>query len=406
MASSDEINNQELGSENFLQSSKRGQIYNNFLKQEVGFDKDNLAFLDKDIKNSRYSQEIPHYPQYLQKTPNLPLSLEEKINQNHRQIFSPYPLIGEMPLIDEDSLNFLHPDIKHACILIGGWQTDQMKVQWLGRNALDTEQYWSSTKIIPVLNIVSRIQAKNIEKWRIKGKKNSWNFFDIVDDILTYDENIDTSNSLTASLKRFLSFADWDKWLHSITGNQYTKFQSFYGEAPAIFNPTLMLDDQILLTVPSALQETLEPLGENLLTAYDMTRLISLVGWHEHLYNSQQLPGMTSEKLAPVIRSFGKDKARYADVALETLNLTKEISQPVILSKLGQGFSSARQRTEIIYCAYVQFNYQEKVWSISLTLRAARATGDEDRQGREADARMATEVTEILRRLITGELVR
>jgi hypothetical protein len=405
MTSSDEINNQEINSENFLQGSKRGQIYQNFLKQEVGFDKDNLAFLDRGIEKSPYYQEIPNYPEYLKETPHLPISLEEKINQNHRQIFSAYPLIGEMPLIDENSLNFLHPDIKHACILIGGWQKDQMKVQWLGRNALDTEQYWSSTKIISILNIVSRIQAKNIEKWRIKGKKNSWNFFDIVDDILTYEENIDTSNSLTASLKRFFSFADWDKWLHSITGNQYTKFQGFYGEAPAIFNPTLMLDDQILLKVPAELQEALEPLGENLLTAYDMTRLISLVGWHEHLYDSQQLPGMTSEKLAPVIRSFGKDKARYVDVALETLNLTKEISQPVILSKLGQGFSSARQRTEIVYCAYVQFTYQEKVWAIALTLRGARALGDEDRQGREADARMATEVTEILRRLISGDLV-
>ncbi|MGL5509767.1 MAG: hypothetical protein ACRDB1_09130 [Microcoleaceae cyanobacterium] len=406
MTSSDEINDQELGSDNFLQGSRRGQVYQNFLKQEIGFDKDNLAFLDRSIKKSPYVQEIPNFPQYLKETPNFPLSLEEKIAQHHRQVFSPYPLIGEMPLIDEDALNFLHPDIKHACIAIGGWQTDQLKVQWLGRNALDTEQYWSSTKIIPILNIVSRIQAENIEKCRIKGKKSSWNFFDIVDDILTYDENIDTSNSLTASLKRFLSFADWDKWLHSITGNQYTKFQSFYGEAPAILNPILLLDDQILLKVPADLQETLEPLGENLLTAYDMTRFFSLVGWHEHLYNSQHLPGMTSEKLAPVVKSFGKDKARYVDVALDQLNLTKEISQPVILSKLGQGFSSVRQRTEIVYSAYVQFTYQEKVWTIALTLRGARALGDDDRQGREADARIATEVTEILRRLISGELVR
>jgi hypothetical protein len=44
--------------------------------------------------------------------------------------------------------------------------------------------------------------------------------------------------------------------------------------------------------------------------------------------------------------------------------------------------------------------------SIAMTLRGARAVGvgDFDREAAEIDARMAAEVTEILRRLVTGEL--
>jgi hypothetical protein len=85
----------------------------------------------------------------------------------------------------------------------------------------------------------------------------------------------------------------------------------------------------------------------------------------------------------------------------------------VILSKLGFGRSGSRNRTELVYSALLQF-VDKRAWaggkpavltSVAMTLLAAKGVGDADREARELDARMAAEVTEILRRLLSHELL-
>jgi hypothetical protein len=100
-------------------------------------------------------------------------------------------------------------------------------------------------------------------------------------------------------------------------------------------------------------------------------------------------------------------------VALERLNLHGVIGSVVILSKMGFGRSDTRDRTELVYSALIQFN-DRRGWregqpavhtTLAMTLLAACGGGDPDQEARQVDARMAAEVTEILRRVMTLELV-
>ena len=52
----------------------------------------------------------------------------------------------------------------------------------------------------------------------------------------------------------------------------------------------------------------------------------------------------------------------------------------------------------------VEFRYKGRLKSVAMALRGAKALGDLNREAVEIDARMAAEVTEILRRLVMGEL--
>ena len=364
-------------------------IYDRFLQSEEGFNGAKLAFLDKGIKSSPYQTQVETYPDRLTETPRLELVGAKS-----------YPTIGEIPAIDEQALDFLHPDIKQACICLGGANGGPFTAQWLGRNALDRGEFWSTTKIIPILNVIGSLNAQDINACEISGDDKRYGIVELVEDIITYDENIGSSNAIAGMFKRFQTHADLEAWLKGITGTPHTIFRGLYGEAPFIESPQVVRDSQVLL---NAAPETDK--GENQITAYDLTRIISMVGWHDSLPAPAQLPGISRENLKPLIVALGKDPARYVDVAVEKLGLKNSISELVILSKLGFGNTSWRRRTELTYTCFVQFSYQRKRQSVAMTLRAARALGDFDREAVEVDARMATEVTEILRRLVTGELI-
>jgi hypothetical protein len=84
----------------------------------------------------------------------------------------------------------------------------------------------------------------------------------------------------------------------------------------------------------------------------------------------------------------------------------------VIISKLGFGRSSIRDRTELVYTALLQFvdqrprteNKPAVLRTVAMTLISAKDLNDANQEAIELDARMAAEVTEILRRLMTQEL--
>ncbi|MDY7004246.1 MAG: hypothetical protein SWX82_09905 [Cyanobacteriota bacterium] len=370
----------------------REKVYKDFLKAEAGFNNYKLAFLDKGINNSPYQNQLENYPEHLTILPNLAIPGAKN-----------FPNVGEFPDIDEQALSFIHPDIKEACICLTGTAGGPFKSRWLGRNSLDKCQYWSSTKIIAILNVICSING-DINTCQIRGDEKKLDFNEVVEDIFTYEEKIGSSNTLAAMFKCFQNYVDLESWLKEITGNNHTEFQGLYGEEPFIFSPQITQNDRVLLSAVSESKKRAEQPGENTVTTYDLTRIISMVGCYYHLPESAKMPGMSWENLQPFIRNAGKDTARYIDVALEKLGIQNSIKYPVILSKLGFGYSSSRKRTELTYTCFTQFEYQEKIRSIAMTLRGARALGDFDKEAVEIDARMATEVTEILRRLVTDEL--
>ncbi|MGD1808658.1 hypothetical protein ACP6PL_24920 [Dapis sp. BLCC M126] len=386
-----------------LLAMDREKVYNDFLKAEAGFNANKLAILDKGIKNSPYQNQIENYPEHLKMLPSLAAPEGAEI----------FPNVGELPEIDEQALSFIHPDIKEACICLAGSADGRFKSHWLGRNSLDKCQFWSSTKIIAILNVICAINS-DINTCQIRGDGKNIDFNEAVEDVITYAENIGSSNALGAMFKCFQTYVDLESWLKEITGNNHTEFQGLYGEEAFIMSPEISQNNQVLLSPASESKKREHQTGENTVTAYDLTRIMSMVGWYYHLPETAKLPtpltplpggdGGGWENLQPFICNLGKDTGRYVDVALEKLGIQNSIKSPVILSKMGFGYSSSRKRTELTYSCFTQFEYQGEVKSIAMTLRGARSLGDFEREAVEIDARMAAEVTEILRVLVTDEL--
>ncbi|MBE9211743.1 peptidoglycan-binding protein [Plectonema cf. radiosum LEGE 06105] len=363
-------------------------------------DDDIAAFLHRDIQNSTYINEIKEYAH------RLAVKYETLANSG----YSNYPQRGTVPTIENQGLAFLNSEITEACVCLGNFQNGQIQTRWLGKNALFKRQFWSATKIIPILNVACEANSKfamlNIESCYFNHQNNQ--FLDIILDVISYRNKLASSNSAAAMLKLFQTPLGLEKWLKNITGNQQLDFRSGYGEPPFIIQSSLV-DKLTGKQVLNAATTTLES-DKNYISAYDLTRLISMLGWHLHINQSARLPGAQWHSLKGIIHAMGYDKARYAEVALETLGLEKTISAPVIISKLGYGYSSSRNTFEITYTAFIQFIDERlksssqlgKLRTFAMTIRGVTNPGNG--KWAELDARMAADVTEIIRRVVTEEI--
>jgi len=346
----------------------------------------------------------------------VPPSLPERNPEAHVSgaVGQSYPGVGQLPIIDQTGLDFLHGDVQQACICLGEWTDGQMQTRWLGRQAMQPIELWSTTKLVPLLNVVARANAQapdlNIRDCYIRQRDTHQRHlvYDLATDIMTYDETIGTSNAIAAMLKLFTPPLELEHWLQTLTGNTALEFRGRYGEPPFFDHPELWhpVTDRVLLT-----GQPVPEWQDNTVATYDLTRLMSMVGWHCHLTQEARIPDLQWSSLIPLIQAMGQDSARYLDVAIATLGLAPTLRNPVILSKLGYGRSSIRDRSEIAYTAFVQWwdsppsDIEKPVTgrSMALTLLVAKDYGDFDREVAELDARMATEVTGLVRRLAQND---
>ncbi|MGC1309142.1 MAG: S-layer homology domain-containing protein [Phormidesmis sp.] len=389
-------------------------------QQEAGFSASKLAFLDKSIQASPYRNHISNYALRLKTPADLPTALNEKAMGK----VASYPPQGELFFVNEGGLDFLSADVLSACVCLSTVKQGQLQARWLGRDALSDRQLWSATKFIPLLNVVARANAiapnADIDRCRIRatgsmGNFSGYPFHDMAAGIMTYDNRIASSNSLAVMFKNFETPERLENWTRQLTGNKELSFQGRYGEVPFIQRPELW-HTQTRRVLLKAANEPHN--GQNLVSTYDLTRLISMVGWHWQLPSNARIPGIQSNSLESVIRAMGLDMARYVDVALETLGLTPYVREPVIISKSGFGRSDQRDRTELVYCALVQFSLPRQIMSkrspeptlshqrhsLCFTLLAAQNVGDADQEAKYVDALMAASVTEIIRRAVIGTL--
>ena len=324
------------------------------------------AFLDREVRNSPLVKEIPSYPERLARRADgqelrsygrtfTPVGAAEPV------IFAPFPLPGVRPVVDTKALNFLSPDIGAACVCVGSYVDglDPVQTRWLGRNAFICKQFGSSTKFIGVLNAVCQINSSfpdcKVDSCRISGEEISKDFDDLVTQMVTYAGPFD-SNEIAAMFKRFATRDGLEKWLIGLTGNQALQFRGYYGrdnqgnsliliKDPVVREP--QYNNRVVLTADDEVGS-----GQNLVGAYDLTRLMAMLGWHLHLPPETRLPGAQWHSLKSVVRSMGWDTARYVDMALETLGLMNVVANPVIISKLGLVDSS------MTYTAFVHLEDQ------------------------------------------------
>ncbi|MDF5730882.1 MAG: hypothetical protein PUP92_23435 [Rhizonema sp. PD38] len=395
------------------------RMYQNFLKAAASGFQDNPALLYQGIQTSPYKEQINDYPSRLNHKPDG----ENLVNDTDDDKFSSYPIVGQLPIIEDDSLQFLHEDIKEACICIGRFSSGEFKTKWLGRNALSNQEFWSATKFIPVLNLVSSLNTSipdvDVDSCIISGVDQQGNqrrlpLYNFVRDVVSYEEKIATSNSVADMFKRFSSQLDLENWLQNMTGNKHLIFRGDYGEEPFINQPKViqLITEKVIAIANS---EPIRPdWTDNTMSAYDLTRAISMLGWHNYIPPESRLPGVKWKNLKSIIRAMGTDPARFTDLAIKELGLQNTLDSVVILSKIGNGVTILRKRTEAVYVALVQFVVrspeklgQTKLLTLSMALKAARAKAPRDlnREVVELDARMATEVTQILQKALMSELV-
>ncbi len=415
-----------------VRAQNRALIFNKFKKIEDDMfagqqaDELNFAFLDRginevlpasmptlpkrQISESPYKKEIPKYSNYLQQKPNGVSLLTHPISSGK---FAKYPIREQNPTIENNGLDFLSSDISHACICVGGFHpTSGLVARWLGRKALENVQFWSATKFVPMLNLVCQANRENdkvrIGDCNIKGsaEKVGVKFNDLIFDVVSYRKGTDYSNQVATMFKRFKTdpYPNLETWIMHISGNRSVQFQGGYtSSGPFRVFPTLFSRD-----TGEVLVEFQEPnAGANQISAYDLVRFISMLGWHNYLPQDAQLPGAQWHSLASIVQAMGTDTARYVDVALGTLGLKQFISSPVIISKLGFG-TTGHGEDALTYVALVQFNddrlklrkQPSKLRTLAMALRIPTSVAI----AHTHDARMAAEVTEIIRRVVMEEI--
>lgn len=361
-------------------------LYQRFLKQSIaeGSNADHLSFLDRGIDSSWLKEHIPAYPSRLH-------TLKPAAGAGDA-----YPATGVLPRV-EKGLDFLDPSINEACVVVGGWQDGQLRSRWVGRNALEPAQMWSATKTFPMTRVAVKASGAKLENCTLTGGLPLTRAFDA---IVSYRDGGSASNRHARTLKHFDTPAGLESWLHRSTGNPTSTFRGGYGEPASIARPTLKEGDKTVLTASG-----FEHKGENLVSAYDLCRMLSNTAWHPHLRPESRLPGLQQAGADTLARALGTDSARFVDVSLEALGLQDRIENPVVLSKLGFGLSDSRKRWESVYSAFVSFTDKQtgETHQLAMALRGHHEPSG-PRPAVELDARMAASVAQIIQQVVDGKL--
>lgn len=363
----------------------------------VGANDEKLGFLDMGAAQSPFKQYVHQYPQFFEKTK----AAGFKTSSPPSLSFISYPNIGKTPVIDTTQLSFLDPDITEACICLGHFEGGNFTSSWLGKNALDPVECLSATKIIPILNVLFQLGDRipsnptNVVLKNLGSDARKFELPSVLIDICSYRIDVPHSNALSATLNSFEE--NREAWIKEQTGNsKQIKFGGKYGIEPTIRVPELR--NKSTDTPLLSFQKSAE--GGNDISVYDLTRFMSLIGWHLVLSDSQKIPNITQQGLNLAIIAMGTDTARYVDTAISILGLENVVDSPIVISKLGYGNSA------LIYTAFVQFidrhdpSSAPKLRSFALTLRAAKNSST-NAEAIRVDSSIALAVTEIIRRIVT-----
>ena len=350
-----------------------------------------MSFLDRGLANSLLEDEVQDIPERLA-APRTGTSEAPHM-----------PTRGDRPEEVAD-LPWLHEDIRNASIASAEWdENGELRARWYGREDQRDDQYWSATKQMQALGLVSLLNKQrpdlDIDDVMIRqaGEPGTAvSIHSLMKDVVSYEGGATRSNAGAKALGRFQTTDERDAQLESWTGHDGT-FMGGYG-APSLFEqPELVTaDGQVIATAPEAEGAP----GPNLISAYDVTRTLAMASWHEHLDADQQIPDAQWHSLESVLRAMGYDSARYIDAAIERLDVADRLENVVVASKLGHGIRSATGLAETVYTGVLQFDDAQtgSHRSLVFTLRGEKADAV------ELDARIAAEVTELLRRVLAGAL--
>lgn len=386
---------------------------------------DHLPLLDRGLAGSPFAAAVPAYARQLEQ---LPPDLVPYPAASPG--FGPYPRRGQAPAILSGQaglggLEFLSEEVAQACVAVGSFGADQpLRVRWYGRQAQNCNvQFWSATKIAAALHVLCQANRRSpmtpigacrigpgdgggsagLPQSRASGLDFGESFGDLFREMVSYEKDAQSpghSNAVGALFKTLVNPGEENvqEWLRKLAGNPSLVLMGRYGTPSSIENGALVGPPGVLVGYRQP------PRTRNLVSAADLVRLLTLVGWHRQLGPDQRLAGAQWTSLRTVVEGLGHDSARYIDAALDHLGLVDAVTSPVIISKLGYGAETANPEIDALtYAAFAQFSDQRsgqpRQRSFALALRIPTAPG----AGVRHDARMAGEVTEIVRRVFAEE---
>ncbi|MBT9586713.1 hypothetical protein IV102_25445 [bacterium] len=362
-------------------------LYDYFLKQQDGHTADHLAFLDRGIDNSPLKDQIAHYPSRLH-------SMRPDAGPGPT-----FPELGQMPDIDPHGLDFLHADISHACVAVGSWHNHQLSTRWMGRNATTPAQMWSATKPYPMVLTAIKAGSTPIDQCRLQDSSQSIPVTQAFEAIVSYRQGGSASNRLARTFKHLHTPDGLEGWVKSVTGNQKLTFRGGYGEPATMARPRLVHCSTTVLSSPGQ-----EHKGNNLVSAYDLTRTVANLGWHSHLPTSKQLPNLEEKNADSLSRALGTDSARFFEAAWEALGLQERIEDPVVISKMGFGLSDERNQWEEVYTAFVQFTDKATQQRHQMAVALKGNQAPQDQAAQKLDSRMVAQIALIVQRQLDGKL--
>lgn len=378
----------------------RAALFRELLKQEQaeGSNPDHLSFLDRGLASSPFAAEVAAIAERLGAAP---------VSDDAVPHGEPMPARGQVPAkIDTSPFEGFDGALKGACVAVSTYAAGEWRYAWYGRNALVNTQFWSATKVLQALNLVSLANEKRpslpIDAMMLRPADGSTSepavsFSRLMREIVSYEAGVTRSNAGAETLGRFLRREERENLIEEHTGHDVS-FRGAYGAGALIARPRLQSGAEVVATAPADPGET----GPNQVSAYDLTRMLALAAWHPHLSPGQRIFAAQWHSLSPVLTALGHDSARYIDVAIRKLGLHGKIGDVVIATKLGMGTSSATGLTAICYAGVFQF--VDRRVSPALTRRACFALKAEHADAVTLDARMAVEVTDLVRRLADGDL--
>lgn len=362
---------------------------------------EHMSFLDRGWQGSSYGKDHAAIPERLARQPDGQGEAWAPAQSSSGRQARAMPGRGKLPE-EVGGMDWLSGDIQNASVAVGTMEGGQMKARWYGKNDRQNDQFWSATKHLQAMGVISMINQKrpdlDVDTLFIREAGNPGSaikLHDALQRIVSYDKGPAQSNGLAASLGR-LQGAAREGNIEANTGHD-VEFRGGYGSVFFQRPEIVTAGGEVVATAPAA-----QPSGSNMVAAYDITRMMAMAAWHNRLEPEKRLPGAQWQSLESLLRAMGQDSARYVDAAIDRLAVREQLADVVIATKLGHGIRSATGNAETVYSGLLEFTDKRmqpsRRRSLAFTLRGVK------KDPVELDARMATEVTDLLRRVLEGSL--
>jgi hypothetical protein len=312
-----------------------------------------------------------------------------------------FPVRGQRPeAFVPFTLDFLHPEVSHACVVVGRQGPEGAEARWHGRAPLEHVEWGGGAHHLAGLVAVSALNRwapqHQLGSLRLRGAGESQRQeVEVREFLIAMAAQRDGARA--ESLARLLSRRSRQAWSVGQTGHPHDLSGSF---ADPLFAPPVLIGQDARPVLTGRLDQG--ALGANRPSAYDLVRLTAMAAWHPHLTRDQRLAATRGDGLALVLESMAHDRARPLDLALSELGLLEHLEHLAVVSSSGWDRDPASGDHRASYVVALQADDTRRHPPVQRRFVFALTAQHADPL--RLEARLTHEVVQLTRWLFTGEL--